>query len=49
MSVPGSGFGQKRNEYHMRITNLVTPTERMEAVLNDLKKFNESFMAKYKD
>ena len=29
MSVPGSGFGQKKNEYHMRITNLVTPTERM--------------------
>jgi alanine transaminase len=47
MSVPGSGFGQKEGEYHLRITNLVTPTERMEAVLNDFKKFNDKFMSKY--
>lgn len=29
MTVPGSGFGQKEGEYHYRITNLVTPTEKM--------------------
>jgi len=33
MTVPGSGFGQKENEYHLRITNLVTPTETMKDVL----------------
>ncbi len=49
MSVPGSGFGQKEDEYHLRITNLVTPTERMGNVLTHLKDFNEKFMDKYKD
>lgn len=29
MTVPGSGFGQKEGTYHFRITNLVTPTEKM--------------------
>ena len=49
MSVPGSGFGQKENEYHFRITNLVTPTEKMGAVLSNLKDFNEKFMDKHKN
>jgi len=34
MTVPGSGFGQKEGEYHFRITNLVTPTERMKETLD---------------
>lgn len=29
MTVPGNGFGQRENEYHYRITNLVSPTEQM--------------------
>ena len=48
MTVPGSGFGQREGEYHLRITNLVTPTEKMKAVLNDFKTFNEKFHDKYK-
>jgi aspartate/methionine/tyrosine aminotransferase len=43
MTVPGSGFGQKDGEYHFRITNLVTPTERMAETLNQLKAFNDKF------
>ncbi len=48
MTVPGSGFGQKKDTYHFRITNLVTPTERMAETLQTLKEFNERFVAKYK-
>jgi len=48
MTVPGSGFGQKEGEYHFRITNLVCPTERMQATLENLKVFNAQFHAKYK-
>lgn len=33
MTVPGSGFGQRDNEYHYRITNLVAPTEHMKQTL----------------
>jgi alanine transaminase len=47
MTVPGSGFGQKDNEYHFRITNLVTPTEKMKATLDNLKAFNDKFHDKY--
>ena len=43
MTVPGSGFGQEKDTYHFRITNLVTPTSHMEQVLESLKKFNDEF------
>jgi len=43
MTVPGSGFGQKENEYHYRITNLVTPTSDMEATLKTLVEFNDKW------
>lgn len=33
MTVPGSGFGQQKDTYHFRITNLVSPTSEMEKVL----------------
>jgi alanine transaminase len=46
MTVPGSGFGQKDGTYHFRITNLVTPTNRMQEVLEKLRKFNDNFHAK---
>lgn len=45
MTVPGSGFGQKEGTYHFRITNLVTPTAKMEEVLDVLRKFNDDFHA----
>lgn len=48
MTVPGSGFGQKDGEYHLRITNLVTPTERMKVVLDKFKAFNDKFHDRYK-
>lgn len=43
MTVPGSGFGQMPGTYHFRITNLVTPNERMADVLEKLKVFNEKW------
>jgi len=45
MTVPGSGFGQAKGTYHFRITNLVNPTSHMEAVLQNLKTFNDDFHA----
>ena len=48
MTVPGSGFGQRDGEYHFRITNLVTPTEKMQTTLESLKKFNDKFHDQYK-
>ena len=46
MTVPGSGFGQQPGTYHFRITNLVTPTSKMEEVMETLVKFNEKWQAK---
>jgi alanine transaminase len=43
MTVPGSGFGQKEGTYHFRITNLVSPTSRMQETLDELMKFNNNF------
>jgi len=43
MTVPGSGFGQEPGSYHFRITNLVTPTERLVGTLDRLKAFNKRF------
>jgi alanine transaminase len=43
MTVPGSGFGQKPDTYHFRITNLVSPTSRMQETLDTLKEFNNNF------
>ena len=43
MVVPGSGFGQMEGTYHFRITDLMTPTERMGEALETLKEFNEKF------
>ncbi len=48
MTVPGSGFGQKKDTYHFRITNLVCPTEKMQETLEKLKVFNANFMQQYK-
>ena len=47
MTVPGSGFKQQPGTYHFRITNLVTPTGKMEQVLDNLKRFNDAWHAKH--
>lgn len=47
MTVPGSGFEQKEGEYHLRITNLVTPTSEMQKTLDRLHEFNEKYHKKY--
>ena len=47
MTVPGSGFGQKEDTYHYRMTNLVTPTGDLVETLEHLKKFNTDFHNKY--
>lgn len=47
MTVPGSGFGQEDGTHHFRITNLVTPTERMGQVLDNLKVFNDKWHTKH--
>ncbi len=48
MTVPGSGFGQKRGTNHFRITNLISPTEKMKETLMLLKQFNKDFRQQYK-
>lgn len=47
MTVPGSGFGQMPGTYHFRITNLVTPNERMQQVLDRLVEFNDKWQAEH--
>ena len=47
LTVPGSGFGQKEDTYHYRMTNLVTPTSDLVETLENLKKFNAEFHAKF--
>jgi len=47
MTVPGSGFGQKEGEYHMRVTNLVCPYQRMEETMAKMHEFNKRFHEKY--
>ena len=46
-TVQGSGFRQKPDTWHFRITTLVTPDEKLEKNLEALKKFNDEFMNKY--
>jgi aspartate/methionine/tyrosine aminotransferase len=46
-TVPGSGFGQVEGTYHLRMTNLVTPSSRMEDTLNRMSEFNSHFYQKY--
>ena len=47
MTVPGSGFGQRPDSYHYRITNLVNPTQDLHATLESLKKFNMDWHNRY--
>lgn len=45
--VPGSGFGQKEGEYHLR-TTILPSEEKMKDVVEKYRKFNAAFMAQYK-
>jgi alanine transaminase len=42
-TVPGSGFGQKEGTYHLRLTNLVNPTEKMRETMVKMDQFNTKF------
>jgi alanine transaminase len=45
--VPGSGFKQYPGTFHYRITTLILPEEKLKKKLDDLKAFNDEFMATY--
>eukprot|EP00897_Mesotaenium_endlicherianum_P010429 jgi/Mesen1/9414/ME000614S08666 len=45
-TVPGSGFGQKEGSFHLR-TTILPKEEKMPAVMDAFKKFNDGFMDKY--
>jgi alanine transaminase len=47
--VPGSGFRQYPGTYHFRITTLILPESKLQAKLEDFKRFNEAFHKKYAD
>ena len=40
LTVAGSGFGQKPGTYHFRITNLVSPKEKLSETLSKIEDFN---------
>ncbi len=40
VTVAGSGFGQKEGTYHFRITNLISPKEKLIQTLNKIEDFN---------
>lgn len=46
-TVPGSGFGQAKGTYHLRMTNLVNPTEKMKKTLERMADFNHKFHQRY--
>jgi alanine transaminase len=47
--VPGSGFRQKDNTHHFRITTLILPEEKMMERLKNFQQFNDWFHKEYKD
>ena len=47
--VPGSGFKQAPGTHHFRITTLILPEEKLQAKLEDFKRFNAEFHRKYAD
>jgi aspartate/methionine/tyrosine aminotransferase len=44
--VPGSGFGQLKDTYHVRCTFL-PPESQFEAFIARIRKFHEAFMREY--
>jgi len=47
-TVPGSGFGQEPDTWHLR-TTILPREEKMEEFCNKFKEFNEVFMKEYAD
>jgi glutamate--glyoxylate aminotransferase len=45
-TVPGSGFGQEDNTYHLR-TTILPPEEQIPTIIQKFKDFNEGFMKNY--
>ncbi|KAH8500004.1 hypothetical protein H0E87_015297 [Populus deltoides] len=45
-TVPGSGFGQKEGEFHLR-TTILPAEEDMPEIMDSFKKFNDEFMEQY--
>lgn len=42
VTVAGSGFGQKPGTYHFRITNLISPKEKLIETLDKIEAFNNT-------
>lgn len=47
-TVPGSGFGQEQDTWHLR-TTILPREEKMQGFCDKFKAFNEQFMAEYAD
>ncbi|XP_073031466.1 glutamate--glyoxylate aminotransferase 2-like [Primulina eburnea] len=47
-TVPGSGFGQKEGDFHLR-TTILPAEEDMPEIMASFKKFNDEFMEQYED
>ena len=46
-TVPGSGFGQKKDTFHLR-TTILPLEEHLPEILEKWRKFHEGFWAEYK-
>ncbi len=45
LTVAGSGFGQKPGTYHFRITNLISPKEKLIETLDKIEEFNNKLFS----
>jgi len=43
VTVAGSGFGQKEGTYHIRLTNLISPKEKLVETLGKIEEFNNKY------
>lgn len=43
ITVAGSGFGQKEGTYHIRLTNLISPKEKLVETLEKIGEFNNKY------
>lgn len=48
VTVPGSGFRQREDTYHVR-TTILPPEDQIESMVERIRKFQYAFMAKYSD
>ena len=47
LTVPGSGFGQKKGSFHLR-TTILPPEDQMPTLVGRFQKFHAKFMDKYR-